>query len=150
MSSVTVGGLWSRLVTGDGLQKTRLHTYSGNLIDLGGLRYLPHSVWSVLLLKLFGYCQRVPWLRLGYRGVGRLRSLIRPDWTILELGSGMSSVLFAQLCSTTLLNPQLDRPERLDALHVVRPLGEEVRREDLLYDGVRRRKGEGELILVET
>ena len=89
-------GLWSRLVTGDGLRKTRLHTYSGNLIDLAGLRYLPHSVWSVLLLKAFGYRQRVSWL--GYRAVKRLRSLIRPDWTILEFGSGMSSLLFAQLC----------------------------------------------------
>lgn len=89
-------GLWSRLVTGDGLRKTRLHTYSGRAIDLGGLMYLPHSIWSVLLLKVFGYRQRVPWL--GYRAVRRLRALIRPDWTILEFGSGMSSLLLAQLC----------------------------------------------------
>ncbi len=93
---MTVGSLWSRMVTGDGLRKTRLHTYSGNLIDIGGLRYLPHSVWSVFLLKVFGYRQRVPWL--GYRAVRKLRSLIQPDWAVLEFGSGMSSLLFGRLC----------------------------------------------------
>lgn len=99
LSKMTTGvlkQLWSRVVTGDGLRKTRFHTYSGVRIDLSGLRYLPRSLWSVVLLKLFGYRQHVPWL--GYRAVARLRGLIRPEWRVLEFGSGMSSLFFAKRC----------------------------------------------------
>jgi predicted O-methyltransferase YrrM len=88
--------MWSRVVTGDGLRKTRLHTFSGNRIDLRGLMYLPKSVWSVILLKVLGYRQRVPWL--GYRAVQHLGGIIQPHWRVLEFGSGMSSLFLAQRC----------------------------------------------------
>ncbi|MDW8243291.1 MAG: class I SAM-dependent methyltransferase [Thermogemmata sp.] len=88
--------LYTRIVTGDGLRKSRLHTYSGRMIDLAGMAYLPLSVWSVFLLKLFGYRQRRPWL--GYRAVKYLDSIIGSDWYILEFGSGMSSLFLAQRC----------------------------------------------------
>jgi hypothetical protein len=97
VSSGFASRLWSRLLTGDGLRKTRLHTISGNRVDLGGLLYLPKSMWSVALLKLFGYRQRVPWL--GYRAVKRLESILQPDWRVLEFGSGMSSLFFASRCA---------------------------------------------------
>ena len=77
-------------------RKTRLHNYSGHRIDIGGLADLPQSLWSVVLLKVFGYHQRVPWL--GYRAVRHLDALIRPDWRVLEFGSGMSTLFFAQRC----------------------------------------------------
>jgi hypothetical protein len=88
--------LYKRLVTGDGLRRSRFHTYSGHLIDWAGLRYLPRAAWSAALLKCFGYRQRQPWL--GYRAVKRLGELARPDWTVLEFGSGMSSLFFASRC----------------------------------------------------
>ena len=88
---------WLRLLTGDRLRKTRLHTYSGSLIDVRGLSYLPLSLWSVFLLKLFGYHLRAPWL--GYRAVKHLRKLIRPDWRVLEFGSGMSTLLLVRACA---------------------------------------------------
>ena len=96
MSSGSTSRWWSRLLTGDGLRKTRLHTYSGHRIDIGGLAYLPRSLWSIAILKIFGYHQRVPWL--GYRAVRHLDGLIRPDWRVLEFGSGMSSLFFARRC----------------------------------------------------
>lgn len=86
----------SRIVTGDGLRKSRLHTYSGRMIDRAGLAYLPSCLWSTLLLKC-GYRQQLPWL--GYRAVRHLDKLIRPSWRILEYGSGMSSLFFAKRCS---------------------------------------------------
>ncbi|HWZ92235.1 MAG TPA: hypothetical protein VNW92_25400, partial [Polyangiaceae bacterium] len=86
-------GAYQRLVTGDGLRRSRFHTYQGQLLDPGAFAYLPHCVSSVLLLKLFGYRQHVPWL--GFRVVRRLQTLIRPDFRILEFGSGMSSLFFA-------------------------------------------------------
>ncbi len=97
MTSNTPARTWSRLVTGDGMRKTRLHSYSGNLVDFAGLRYLPHSLWSALLLKVFGHRKRVPWL--GYRAVHRLGSLLKPDHQVLEFGSGMSSLFFARRCA---------------------------------------------------
>jgi len=66
------------------------------MIDLGGIAYLPRSLWSVCLLKLFGYRQKRPWL--GYRAVKRLDEIIKPDSRILEFGSGMSSLFFARRC----------------------------------------------------
>jgi predicted O-methyltransferase YrrM len=66
------------------------------MIDFGGLAYLPSSLWSVCLFKLFGYRQKRPWL--GYRAVNRLDEIIKPDWSILEFGSGMSSLFFARRC----------------------------------------------------
>ena len=88
---------WSRVVTGDGMRKTRFHTYSGNRIDWRGVPGVVRSCSSLVTLKLFGHWQPVPWL--GYRAIKHLDSLIRPDWSILEFGSGMSSLFFAQRCS---------------------------------------------------
>jgi len=36
---------------------------------------------------------------LGYRAVERLDEIIKPDWRILEFGSGMSSLFYAQRCN---------------------------------------------------
>lgn len=91
-----LGGIWSRILTGDGLRKSRLHTYSGQLVGVGDLAYLPQAAWSVFLLKAFGYRQPVPWL--GYRAVKYLDSIIKPDWNVLEFGSGMSSLFLASRC----------------------------------------------------
>lgn len=96
MVAEALKSLWTRLVTGDGLRKTRFHTYSGACVNWPGLRYLPSSIWSVVLLKVFGYRQQVPWL--GYRAARMLDELIRSDWHVLESGSGMSSLFFAGRC----------------------------------------------------
>ncbi len=89
-------GLIARLVTGDGLRKSRLHTCNGERIDLAGLRYLPRALLTTLAYKAFGYRQEVPWL--GFRAVRHLGSLIQRDWRVLEFGSGMSSLWFAERC----------------------------------------------------
>ena len=88
---------WSRLVTGDGLRRSRLHTYGGKRVDAGGLAYLPRAVWSLVALKVGGHWTPSPWL--SYRGVRELDRLIRPDWKVLEFGSGMSSRFFAARCA---------------------------------------------------
>jgi hypothetical protein len=89
--------LWIRIITGDGMRRTRLHTYSGKRVDLRGLLDLPRSAWSAILLKGLGHRQPVPWL--GYRAVRRLRSIVQPDSLVLEFGSGMSSLFFARRCA---------------------------------------------------
>ena len=89
--------LWSRLITGDGLRRSRLHTYGGKCLDIGGFAYLPHAVWSAVALKVFGQWTNSPWL--SYRGVRESDRLVRPDWRVLEFGSGMSSRFFATRCA---------------------------------------------------
>jgi hypothetical protein len=88
--------LWVRVLTGDGMRKTRFHTYSGRRVDARGLADLPRSVWSGFLLKAFGYRLETPWL--GYRAARRLSHLLRPDSRVLEFGSGMSSLFLARHC----------------------------------------------------
>lgn len=89
--------LWTRLVTGDGKRRSRLHTYGGRRVDAGGLVYLPHALWSLVALKMAGHWTESPWL--SYRGVRALDRLIQPEWSILEFGSGMSSRFFAKRCA---------------------------------------------------
>jgi hypothetical protein len=97
MPSPVNASLWSRLITGDGRRRTRLHTYGGKRLDAGGFAYLPHAVWSAVALKVFGYWTKAPWL--SYRGVREIDRLVRPDWRVLEFGSGMSSRFFAARCA---------------------------------------------------
>jgi hypothetical protein len=87
--------LYKRIVTGDGMRRTRLHTQSGDLVDASAFVFAPQWVWSTLLLKV-GYRQPIPWL--GFRVTRHLGKLLRPDWKVLEFGSGMSSLLFASRC----------------------------------------------------
>jgi len=89
-------GLTSRLMTGDGMRRSRLHNYKGQCIDMAGLYYLPHAILTAVLKKLFGYRPEVPWL--GYRAIRCLGSLIQHDWKVLEFGSGMSSLWLARRC----------------------------------------------------
>lgn len=87
---------FNRVTTGDGMRRTRFHNYRGECLDLPGFRYLPHCLYSILALKLFGYRPRLPWL--GYRAIKRLGELIQPDWKVLEFGSGMSTLWLAKRC----------------------------------------------------
>lgn len=95
--SPTHASLWTRLLTGDGRRRSRLHTYGGKRLDVGGLLYLPHAVWSTVALKAFGSWTKAPWL--SYRGVREIDRLLQPDWKVLEFGSGMSSRFFAARCA---------------------------------------------------
>lgn len=89
-------GWFNRLVTGDGICKSRLHNYKGELIDFGGLRYLPQTVVTTIALKCFGYHFEIPWL--GWRAISRLDGLIQRDWKVREFGSGMSTLWLAKRC----------------------------------------------------
>lgn len=88
------------LFKGDSLRRSRLHNHRGERVDAKGLVYLPHSVVTTIWLKLTGRRPERPWL--GYRAVERLDALIEPDWKIVEFGSGMSTIWFAQRCAFVL------------------------------------------------
>lgn len=88
--------MWTRLISGNGLRRTRLHNHDGRLIDARGLLYLPRSVLTALALKVTGRRPELPWI--GFRAIERLEQLIRHDWRVLEFGSGMSTLWFARRC----------------------------------------------------
>jgi hypothetical protein len=90
--------LWSRLIAGDGGRKSRFHTMGGARVDAAALPYLPRTLWTTFLLKVFGYRVQEPWL--GYRAVARLEQVLSPDSRVLEFGSGMSTLWFARRCAT--------------------------------------------------
>jgi hypothetical protein len=87
-----------KLFTGGRLHKSRFHDEKGNLLDLEGLLYLPHCLVTTTLRLAFGYRPSVPWL--GYRAIKHLDNLLQPDWKMLEWGSGMSTLWFAQRVGT--------------------------------------------------
>jgi len=84
----------NKIVTGGEAHKSRFHDEKGNLLDLGGFVYLPHCLATTTLRLTIGYRPVLPWL--SYRAIEQLDKLLRPDQTMLEWGSGMSTLWFAQ------------------------------------------------------
>jgi hypothetical protein len=87
-----------KILAGNQFTKSRLHDQKGNLIDLEGLLYLPHSLSTTILRLSVGRRPELPWL--GYRAIRHLEGLLEPDWKVLEFGSGMSTLWFAKRCHT--------------------------------------------------
>ena len=86
----------TRLITGDGMRKTRLHNYNGRFLDAAGFLYLPKSISTTLSLKLASRRPELPWL--GFRAIKYLDQIIDTNWKVLEFGSGMSTIWFAHRC----------------------------------------------------
>ena len=96
----------TRLIKGDGMRKSRLHNYNGQFLDPSGFLYLPRSIRTTLLFKLANRRPELPWL--GFRAINHLRKLVKPNWSMLEFGSGMSTVWFARRCGV-LVSVETDR-----------------------------------------
>lgn len=91
-----LGPLLRQIIKGSGNRPTRFHDERGNLVTPGGYIYAPHSLITTFLRRTIGYRPAVPWL--SYRAQRYISSLLRPDWSILEFGSGMSTSWFARRC----------------------------------------------------
>lgn len=86
--------IWSRIVTGDGIRRTRFHTYRDEALPLQGYVHLPRALWSTFLAQVVGYRQPRPWL--GYGGVRRIKQHLTGDSRVLEFGAGMSTLYWAR------------------------------------------------------
>jgi hypothetical protein len=86
----------TKIISGEGKNPTRFHDEEGNLIDVGGLLYLPHCLGTTLMRLAMDRRPELPWL--GYRAINRLDELLQPDWKMLEFGSGLSTIWFAKRC----------------------------------------------------
>jgi len=89
-----VNSLVRRFVTGDGLRRSRLHDYDGNLIDARSLASAPMAIASTLRLKFFGRRPERPWI--SCRAQRCFVRLLSPESRVLEFGSGMSTLWFAR------------------------------------------------------
>jgi predicted O-methyltransferase YrrM len=84
-----------KLIRGHRLRKTRFHDEMGNLLDATGWVFVPHAVVTSVLKRL-GYGLKVPWI--SYRARRVIRAMMRPDWRVVEFGSGVSTLWFAEHC----------------------------------------------------
>lgn len=98
--------MFTRLIKGDGMRKSRLHNYNGQFLDPSGFLYLPRSIRTTLLFKLANRRPELPWL--GFRAINHFGKLVQPNWSVLEFGSGMSTVWFARRCGF-LVSVETDR-----------------------------------------
>jgi hypothetical protein len=73
-----------KMIRGDTWRKSRLHDMRGNF---AGLRDLPRAVVSAVIREGLGKYPALPWI---------LSQAAKDNWRILEHGSGMSTVWWAQ------------------------------------------------------
>lgn len=87
------------ILQADPWRKSRLHDLKGNRVDGRSIILdLPQVAIGAVARELFNYRPVVPWIPRP--AVDRIRSLVRKDWKVLEYGSGMSTVWFAERCAS--------------------------------------------------
>lgn len=86
----------ARVIRADRHRKTRFHDEKGQLVGPIGMLYAPRAFTEAMLRRTSGYHPAVPWL--CYHAIKPVESLINRDSRVLEFGSGMSTVWFAQRC----------------------------------------------------
>jgi len=58
----------------------------------------PISLYQAMIRKLFNIYPELPWI--PFNAVKQLDKIIKPDWKILEIGSGMSTIWLAKRCGS--------------------------------------------------
>ncbi|MDD2765426.1 MAG: class I SAM-dependent methyltransferase [Opitutaceae bacterium] len=89
--------VFAKLLHGsDPARRSRFHTAEGARPDLAAVFGLPRSAVSTLWFRLTGRRPIVPWI--PYNARQALARHICPDWQVLEIGSGMSTLWLARRC----------------------------------------------------
>jgi hypothetical protein len=86
----------STFVRADPWRKTRLHDMKGNLVGMRSYADIPRVLWGSVARELWGYRPVLPWI--PYPVLRHLKKRLRPEWRVLEFGSGMSTVWLAEHC----------------------------------------------------
>jgi len=95
MEQTTELSVWEKLVRADNSRKTRFHDQKGNVIDMAALPYMPLA-YLTAALRHIGYSPSSPWI--SYRARRELARLIRPNWQVIEFGSGSSTAWLVRRC----------------------------------------------------
>ena len=83
-----------RVLRGDEYHRTRLHDERGNFAGMREVARVPRHALQALGVKLLGRYPRQPWW--NRRAIARIEPLLRPDWRVVEFGSGMSTPWLAE------------------------------------------------------
>ena len=87
--------VFTRVIAGSPVRKTRLHSQRGKAIPLGTLiRNGPRTLWDGLARVLFGVRRARPWISYDAQKV--IDRHLTPDSHVLEFGSGMSTHWYAK------------------------------------------------------
>src|SRR5208337_3201984 len=84
----------TRIIAGDPYRKTRFHDEKGNLIPFSQLFYLLVNIFFWLRTKIFHQYPELPWI--PFNVINHFNKVIQKDWTMIEFGSGMSTLWYAQ------------------------------------------------------
>jgi hypothetical protein len=97
MKYTKLNTLADKIIKGDPYRKTRLHDEKGHLV---GVRELWHLLptFASYVTQHFGMEPTAPWL--CYSSIFLLNKLIKPDWKVIEFGSGLSTIYFAKRVQT--------------------------------------------------
>ncbi len=87
-----------RILRADQLHRSRLHDEKGNMLPPGEFRHLAENLFFTVRRKATGRLPARPWI--AYNAITRLESLLRPDWTVVEFGSGASTQWYARRVGT--------------------------------------------------
>lgn len=90
--------LINKLISGSPQRKTRIHDEKGNIVSLSRLlRNGPRAVWTGALRLMFNIRPELPWI--SYDAQREFRKKIPKNARILEFGSGMSTIFYANISS---------------------------------------------------
>lgn len=87
-------GILQKIVAGDPHRKTRFHDEKGNLVDPREWIYFPLIVERFLARILFGKLYVEPWWT--FRVKKRVEGILTRDMTVVEFGSGQSTLWLGQ------------------------------------------------------
>ncbi len=82
-----------KIIAGDPYRKTRFHDIKGNFVGVSQFKYLPRAVLDYTKRVALDIHPDAPWLT--YNVVERINEIIRPDWKVIEFGSGRSTLWYA-------------------------------------------------------
>ena len=82
-----------KIIAGDPYRKTRFHDIKGNFVGVSQFKYLPRAVLDYTKRVALDIHPDAPWFT--YNMVERINEIIRPDWKVIEFGSGRSTLWYA-------------------------------------------------------
>lgn len=88
----------SKVLRGDDVRPSRLHTEAGNFCDLDSLYGILPAAYSWIRHKITGVYSMQPWW--VYSAIREVELLVRPTDRVLEVGAGYSTLWLAQRCQS--------------------------------------------------
>jgi len=74
--------------------RTRFSTNTGKKLEKANFRKLPKALYLAIMRKYFKQYPVLPWI--PFSAIDHLNNLIKPNWKVLEIGSGMSTLWLAK------------------------------------------------------